>query len=129
MQAGRHLKKAQRELAAEKQRQQSMLAQRANGQNNASPGRQAGQQAATPSGRTGASPAQGASAVAGTAGAPADRAAIGGLIKDLWGKLPERQREELLQPLSEEFLPEYAAEIEEYFRVLAETPRPVAARE
>jgi hypothetical protein len=51
-----------------------------------------------------------------------DRVAIADLVKDLWGRLPERQREELMQPLSEEFLPEYAADIEEYFRVLAETP-------
>ena len=53
---------------------------------------------------------------------PVDKAAVGNLVKDLWGRLPERQREELLQPLSEEFLPEYAADIEEYFRVLAEAP-------
>jgi hypothetical protein len=103
-----------------------MLAQRANGQNNASPSRQTGQQAAKPSGRTGTSPAQDISAVVASPGALADRAAIGVLVKDLWGNLPERQREELLQPLSEEFLPKYEAEIEEYFRVLAETPRPTA---
>ncbi|MCH2114970.1 MAG: hypothetical protein MK171_08685 [Pirellulales bacterium] len=42
------------------------------------------------------------------------------LIKDLWGHLPERQREQILQPLSAEFLPQYAAEIEAYFRKLAE---------
>jgi hypothetical protein len=127
MQAGRHLKIAHEELAAVKRRQQIMLAQRASGQNNASPERQVGQQAAKPSGRTGASPTQSASAVAGMAAPPADRAAIGALVKDLWGKLPERQREELLQPLSEEFLPEYAAEIEEYFLVLAEMARPPAS--
>jgi hypothetical protein len=78
-----------------------------------------------PSSRPGASPGEGAS-VASAAGASAamavDRAAVGKLIKDLWGRLPERQREELLQPLSEEFLPEYSADIEEYFRVLAESP-------
>jgi len=42
------------------------------------------------------------------------------LIKDLWGNLPERQREQILQPLSETFLPKYAEEIEAYFRTLAE---------
>ena len=47
-------------------------------------------------------------------------------MKDLWGKLPERQREELLQPLSEEFVPEYAADIEEYFRTMAESPEDAA---
>ena len=42
------------------------------------------------------------------------------MVKDLWGKLPERQREQILQPLSEEFLPKYASEIEAYFRALAD---------
>ena len=44
----------------------------------------------------------------------------GELVKDLWGQLPERQREQILQPLSEEFLPKYASEIEAYFRALAD---------
>ncbi|MCG8449293.1 MAG: hypothetical protein MI725_06910 [Pirellulales bacterium] len=47
-------------------------------------------------------------------------AAVGNLVKDLWGHLPERQREQILQPLSADFLPQYAAEIEAYFRDLAE---------
>lgn len=68
--------------------------------------------------KSGAKP--GASSVQLDGAPPADRTALGALVKDLWGELPERQREELLQPLSEEFLPEYAAEIEEYFRALAE---------
>jgi hypothetical protein len=76
-------------------------------------------------GKSGASPGPSAATVATTTAtaAPADRSAISRLVKDLWGQLPERQREELLQPLSEEFLPAYAADIEEYFRVLAESPR------
>lgn len=49
--------------------------------------------------------------------------ATGQLINDLWGHLPQRQREEILQPLGEEFLPEYAAEIEAYFRALADPER------
>lgn len=58
---------------------------------------------------------------AATAATPSiDRPALGRLVTDLWGQLPERQREELLQPLGEEFLPKYAAEVEEYFRSLAE---------
>ncbi len=49
---------------------------------------------------------------------PDQRAA---LIKQLWGNLPERERNMLLQPPSaEEFLPEYETLIEEYFRRLAE---------
>ncbi|MGI9428155.1 MAG: hypothetical protein ACR2NM_05825 [Bythopirellula sp.] len=47
------------------------------------------------------------------------------LVKDLWGQLPERQREQILQPLSEEFLPKYASEIEAYFRALADPNRTV----
>jgi hypothetical protein len=50
-------------------------------------------------------------------------------MKDIWGQLPERQQEELLQPLSEEFLPEYAADIEEYFRTLANPSEGAAAPE
>ena len=50
----------------------------------------------------------------------ADLEATGKLVKDLWGHLPERQREQILQPLSEDFLPKYATEIEEYFRALAD---------
>ena len=42
------------------------------------------------------------------------------LVRDLWGHLPERQREQILQPASAEFLPQYATEIEAYFRKLAE---------
>ena len=49
-----------------------------------------------------------------------DRQAIAKLVKDRWGNLPERERDEMLQPLSEDFAPEYAAEIEQYFRALAE---------
>ena len=42
------------------------------------------------------------------------------LVKDLWGHLPERQREQILQPPIAEFLPQYATEIEAYFHKLAE---------
>ena len=59
-------------------------------------------------------------AEAGTSLAPIDKGAMARLVKDRWGRLPERQRDELLQPLSEEFVPEYAAETEAYFRALAE---------
>jgi hypothetical protein len=44
------------------------------------------------------------------------------LIKDLWGHLPARAREQMLQSYSDEFLPEYELEIEQYFRRLAEEP-------
>jgi hypothetical protein len=70
-------------------------------------------------GKAGAKP--GATTAQATARATkADRTAVGRLVNDLWGRLPQRQRDELLQPLSEEFVPEYAAETEDYFRALAE---------
>ena len=89
------------------------------GQCNKPPGPQ--NKSPKPGGKSGAKPGE-TSATGATKPAVVDRVAIADLVKDLWGRLPERQREELLQPLSEEFLPEYAADIEEYFRVLAETP-------
>jgi hypothetical protein len=75
-----------------------------------------------PSAKRGGKPGESAGIAKTASGVQIDRTAVANLVKDLWGRLPERQREELLQPLSEEFLPEYAAEIEEYFRVLAEPP-------
>ena len=42
------------------------------------------------------------------------------LVKDLWGQLPQRMREQLLQSSDDEFLPKYRQELEEYFRALAE---------
>lgn len=49
------------------------------------------------------------------------------LLKDVWGQLPERVRQQLLQSSTDEFLPQYRDDIERYFRRLAEeesaTPR------
>lgn len=60
--------------------------------------------------------------------APAEEAKIAeDLIQDIWGHLPDRQREQILQPLREEFLPEYAPEIEAYFHALAK-PEEVPGR-
>ncbi len=42
------------------------------------------------------------------------------LLKDLWGHLPERVREQLIQAPADEFLPKYKLEIQKYFRRLAE---------
>jgi hypothetical protein len=42
------------------------------------------------------------------------------LLKDVWGQLPERVRQQLLQSSTDEFLPQYRDEIERYFRRLAE---------
>ncbi len=50
-------------------------------------------------------------------------AAAGDLVRDLWGSLPDRQQQQILQPLSKDFLPQYAQEIEEYYRALADPDR------
>lgn len=42
------------------------------------------------------------------------------LMKEAWGHLPQRLREQMLQSSSDEFLPQYREEIENYFRRLAE---------
>jgi hypothetical protein len=82
-----------------------------------------------PSAKRGSKPGETTAAAKTRAPGRMDRAAVSNLVKDIWGRLPERQREELLQPLSEEFLPEYAEDIEEYFRALAETPPEEGAAE
>lgn len=43
-----------------------------------------------------------------------------GLLKDTWGNLPEREREQMLQSSRERFLPQYELLIERYYRRLAE---------
>ena len=74
-----------------------------------------------PSGKAGKSPApSGSNSTNADADLSTELAANEELVKDLWGKLPERQRQQILQPLSEEFLPKYASEIEAYFRALAQ---------
>jgi len=42
------------------------------------------------------------------------------MVKALWGHLPERSREQMLQSFSDEFLPKYEIEIEQYYRRLSE---------
>ncbi len=42
------------------------------------------------------------------------------LIKRLWGELPERERNQMLQLPPEEFLPKYETMIEDYYKRLAE---------
>jgi hypothetical protein len=49
-----------------------------------------------------------------------DKADVEALMKDLWGHLPERTREQMMQSFSEEFLPQYELEIEQYYRRLSE---------
>lgn len=51
---------------------------------------------------------------------PVDKADLQAVVKDLWGHLPERSREQMMQSFSEEFLPKYELEIEQYYRRLNE---------
>ncbi|MCI0334763.1 MAG: hypothetical protein L0228_16230 [Planctomycetes bacterium] len=51
---------------------------------------------------------------------PIDKSDIEAMVKDLWGHLPERSREQMMQSFSEEFLPKYELEIEQYYRRLSE---------
>ncbi|WP_442484744.1 hypothetical protein [Aeoliella sp. SH292] len=50
-------------------------------------------------------------------------------VKQLWGQLPERLRQQLLQSTADEFLPKYRAELEQYFRRLAEEQSSDLSRE
>ena len=51
---------------------------------------------------------------------PVDKGDMDELVKNLWGHLPERSREQMMQSFSDEFLPKYELEIEEYYRRLSE---------
>jgi len=51
---------------------------------------------------------------------PVDKGEINEMAKALWGHLPERSREQMLQSFSDEFLPKYQLEIEQYYRRLSE---------
>ena len=74
-----------------------------------------------PTNQAGNRPAPGAEAATDAAVDRADTdLAVSELVGKLWGHLPQRQRQQILQPLREEFLPEYAEDIETYFRELAE---------
>ncbi len=44
------------------------------------------------------------------------------MMKDTWGHLPERDREQVLQNTPDKFLPQYELMIEKYFQRLAEDP-------
>lgn len=72
----------------------------------------------------GAAPARDSNAdLTGTANkAASDKAELDSLVKHLWGHLPERQREQMMQSFSDEFLPKYEAEIEQYYQRLSEEP-------
>jgi hypothetical protein len=46
------------------------------------------------------------------------------LLKDFWGHLPPHTREQMLQSHSDEFLPQYELDIEQYYRRLSEEDGP-----
>jgi hypothetical protein len=52
-----------------------------------------------------------------------DAETVKSLIKDTWGHLPERDREQVLQHSPEQFLPQYEVMIERYYKRLAEEHR------
>lgn len=54
----------------------------------------------------------------------ADPAEMRNLMKDLWGHLPPRVREQMLQASMEQFLPKYELLIEQYFKRLLEQQAP-----
>ncbi|HEY5315424.1 MAG TPA: hypothetical protein VIK18_23035 [Pirellulales bacterium] len=49
-----------------------------------------------------------------------DLAKLQDLMKDVWGELPPRLRQQMMQSSVEHFVPKYEFEIEEYFKTLAE---------
>jgi hypothetical protein len=55
-----------------------------------------------------------------TSAKPVDKAELNDTLKHLWGHLPERERQQMLQSFSDEFLPKYQQEIEQYYRRLSE---------
>ncbi len=48
---------------------------------------------------------------------------VRGLMKDVWGQLPAREREQMLQSPPEQFLPKYELLLEKYYKRLADQQR------
>ena len=55
--------------------------------------------------------------------ATTDAEALEALVKQVWGHLPDRARQEMQNAAVEDFLPKYQQVIEDYYRRLAEQPR------
>jgi hypothetical protein len=53
-----------------------------------------------------------------------DPAAVRAMLKETWGNLPSRAREQMLQNTPERFLPQYELLIERYYKRLAEEQSP-----
>jgi hypothetical protein len=60
---------------------------------------------------------------------PVEKGDIEELARELWGHLPQRKREQMLQSFSEEFLPKYERDIEQYYRRLSEEQKAESARQ
>jgi hypothetical protein len=75
---------------------------------------------ATASGGSRAGPQQSRVSSGGGGEAQPGEVADRDVVKELWGQLPERLRQQLLQSSADEFLPKYREELEMYFRRLAE---------
>jgi hypothetical protein len=54
--------------------------------------------------------------------AASDEAALEALVKQVWGHLPDRARQQMQNASVEDFLPKYQQVIEDYYRRLAEEP-------
>ena len=50
----------------------------------------------------------------------ADPGKLSDMIKDIWGELPARLRQQMMQSSAEQFVPKYELQIEEYFKTLSE---------
>ncbi len=75
------------------------------------------------SSKPGNKPPRGAKATGTAAARRPDMGQMQSLVKKIWGELPDTTRQQMLEPLVEEFLPKYELLIEEYCRRLAEEPR------
>ena len=56
-----------------------------------------------------------------------DMSEMRAMVKQLWGELPDRDRQQMMQLPLEDFLPQYQWQIEEYFRRLSEDKSEAAA--
>jgi len=110
---------AQQQQSSQQNKEEQQTAKR---QSVKQPQQQAGK---SNSGKDSQSPAQDSSNRVGTAEqVRPDPELLRGLMKDAWGHLPEREREQMRQMAPEKFLPQYELLIERYYRRLAEERAP-----
>ena len=73
-----------------------------------------------PSNKPGKNPSESGETTGKVLEAASSRDQVAELVEKLWGHLPQRDRQQIVQPVGEDFLPQYAEDIEAYFRALAE---------